>query len=442
LNLTVFPGYPLRGDLVLPGDKSLSHRTALFAALAEGESLIENFLVAGVTHALLNVLSDLRVAWELKGTSLMVNGCGMGGLRSPASPLDCGNSATTLRFLAGALAAAGIPAVLDGSPGLRRRPMKRIVEPLQQMGVKIESEAGGLAPLRLAGRPSGDRLHEIDYVSNVASAQVKTCLLLAALAAGGPSKFTEPALSRDHTERMLRGMGVRVESSLSENGASVLLTPPNPLLLNPLQMVLPGDFSSAAFFIVAALVTPGSEIVLREVGLNPTRTGLLENLLEMGADICVDLRGEQGGEPVGDIAVRYSSLQGTSISSPQVVGMIDEFPVFTIAAVYARGETVVKDATELRYKESDRISAICSQLRSLGVDIQETQDGYRLQGGTPTSGGTVAALGDHRLAMAFSVAGLAAAAPVVIEGAEIISESLPGFVSILRRLGAKVHSNE
>jgi 3-phosphoshikimate 1-carboxyvinyltransferase len=441
MNLTVVPGYPLCGELALPGDKSLSHRAALFAALADGQSVIENYLVAGVTRAMLNALSDLGIAWELDGTTLKVTGRGMDALGPPAAPLDCGNSATTLRLLAGALAAAGIPAVLDGSPGLRRRPMNRIIKPLREMGVDIDADAGGLAPLRLAGRHSGERLRAIDYVSPVASAQVKTCLLLAALAAQGPLKFTEPALSRDHTERMLRGMGVQVESSLSEEGASVTLMPPSPPRLGPLRMMLPGDFSSAAFLIVAALVTPGSEFVLRGVGLNPTRTGLLDALEEMGADIRVTPQGEQTGEPVGDLAVRYSSLRGTRISAPQVVGMIDEFPAFTIAAAYAHGETVIKDAAELRHKESDRISAICSQLQTLGVEIQETPDGYSLHGGTSPTGGRVTPQGDHRLAMAFTVAGLAAAAPVVVEGAEIISESWPGFASALSRLGAKIHSD-
>ena len=441
MNLIVSHGHALRGELVLPGDKSLSHRAALFAALADGSSVIENFLVAGVTQSLLGSLSGLGVAWELEGTTLKIIGDGIAGLKSPSAPLDCGNSATTLRLLAGALAAAGIPAVLDGSPGLRRRPMNRIIGPLREMGARIESESGGFAPLRLAGRTAGDKLRSIDYRSPVASAQVKTCLLLAALPAQGPTKITEPALSRDHTERMLGSMGVQVESSFSQDGATVRLFPPDPLRLQPLNFSLPGDFSSAAFLIVAALITPGSEIILRGVGLNPTRTGLLDALLEMGADIRIDPKGDQAGEPRGDLTARYSSLRATCIAAPQVVGMIDEFPAFTIAAAFAHGSTVVKGASELRHKESDRISAICSGLSSLGVGIQETPDGYNLQGGTPPLGGRVAALGDHRLAMAFAVSGLAAAAPVIVEGAEIISESWPGFPSILGRMGGMARSD-
>ena len=438
MNLTVSPGFPLRGELILPGDKSLSHRAALFAALADGQSVIDNFLVAGVTRALLGALSGLGVAWELEGTTLKVSGAGIDGLMTPVTPLECGNSATTLRLLAGALAAAGLPAVLDGTAGLRRRPMNRIIDPLREMGLRIESGDGGVAPLRLEGRPLGEKLQPLDYVSPVASAQVKTCLLLAALSAHGPSKFTEPVLSRDHTERMLGDMGVQVESSLSKNGATVRLTPPGPGRLTPLRTTLPGDFSSAAFLIVAALISPGSEIILRGVGLNPTRTGLLNALLEMGADIRIDPKGEQAREPIGDLTIRHSSLKGTCVAAPRVVGMIDEFPAFTIAAAYAHGVTFVTDAAELRHKESDRISAICSQLRSLGVDIQESPAGYRLQGGTQLLGGRVAALGDHRLGMAFTVAGLATTAPLVVEGAEIISESWPGFISALGHLGAKV----
>jgi 3-phosphoshikimate 1-carboxyvinyltransferase len=442
MRLTVFPGHPLRGEVVLPGDKSLSHRSALFAALADGESVIKNFLVAGVTESLLGALAELKVAWELDGTILKVAGRGMRGLTPASAPLQCGNSATTMRLLAGAVAAAGISAVLDGTSGLRRRPMNRIIEPLRRMGVGIDSEAGGKAPLKLLGRPSGEKLRNLDYELPVASAQVKTCLLLAALAAEGPVRLTEPALSRDHTERMLAGMGVEIRSRFSEAGAEVMLIPPESMLLQPLQTTLPGDFSSAAFLIVAALVTPGSEIVLRGVGLNPTRTGLLDALLEMGADIRIDRECDQAGEPSGDLTIRSSSLKGICIAAPRVVNMIDEFPAFTAAAAYADGITTVKDAAELRHKESDRISAVCSQLKVLGVDINETPDGYRVRGASFLAGGRVGANGDHRLGMALAVAGLGASTPVMVEGAEIISESLPGFSSALISLGAQVVVDE
>jgi 3-phosphoshikimate 1-carboxyvinyltransferase len=441
MNLTAIPGNPLRGQLALPGDKSLSHRSALLAALAEGESQIGNFLVAGVTQVLLDALSVLGVAWQLDGSTLQVRGRGIGGLAPSPEPIYCGNSATTLRLLAGALAAAGLPAVLDGSAGLRRRPMQRIVEPLQRMGVQIEAGPNGGAPLRLFARRAGHRLNQLKYTLPVASAQVKTCLLLAALAADGPTRLTEPALSRDHTERMLRSMGVHITSTPWREGDMVILTPPRPLTLRPLSLTLPGDISSAAFLIIAALLTPGSDVTLLEVGLNPTRTGLLAALMEMGADITIKPGVERAGEPQGHIRARFSPLKGITVAGSRVVEMIDEFPAFAVAAAFAQGTTLVRDAVELRHKESDRITAVCTQLREIGADIQEKPDGFVVRGGKPLQGGRVSANGDHRLAMALAVAGLAASAPLEVEGAEIISESFPSFADDLRSLGADLSSH-
>jgi 3-phosphoshikimate 1-carboxyvinyltransferase len=448
------PGFPLRGEASLPGDKSLSHRAALLAAMAEGESRIENFLVAGVTRAMLRALSSLGVSWELDGTVLAVSGHGPGGFLAPTAPLDCGNSATTLRLLAGALAAAGIPAVLDGSPGLRSRPMARITEPLQAMGVPLEAAAGGAAPLRFSARPPGLTLRGIEHHLVVASAQVKSCLLLAGLAAEGSTVLHEPGMSRDHTERMLRGLGVSVETvqsipeplprpAVSGRAGSIpaplvttTLIPPRPLSLPPLRFSLPGDFSSAAFLMVAALIVPGSEITLRAVGLNPARTGLLDVLKAMGAGIQVLSSGDLYGEPIGDLLVRSGPLRAVDVSGPLVARMIDEFPVFAVAAALAEGRTTVRDAGELRHKESDRISALSAELRALGVDILETAGGFEIQGGSPLRGGAVRAHGDHRLAMALAVAGLAAAGPVVVRGAGIIAESFPGFLQVMNHLGA------
>ena len=441
MKLTASPGNPLRGRLALPGDKSLSHRSALLAALAEGDSSIGNFLVAGVSRVLLQALTSLGVAWHLDGSTLQVSGRGIGGLCPSPNPIPCGNSATTMRLLAGALAAAGLPAVLDGSTGLRRRPMQRIVGPLQEMGVLIEAGPNGGAPLRLLGRPASQKLRPLDYILPVASAQVKSCLLLAALAANGPTRLYEPALSRDHTERMLRGMGVPVTSDPWGKGAMVRLTPPQPLALRPLSLTLPGDISSAAFLIVAALLTPGSEVTLLEVGLNPTRTGLLATLMEMGADIAIEPCAERAGEPLGHIRARFSPLKGVTVAGARVVEMIDEFLAFAVAAAGAQGTTLVRDAAELRYKESDRITALCTQLREIGVDIQERPDGFIVQGGKPFRGGQVSANGDHRLAMALAVAGLAALAPLEVEGAEVISESFPAFADLLRGLGADIASD-
>jgi 3-phosphoshikimate 1-carboxyvinyltransferase len=441
-SLTIQPGRPLRGVIgpggryALPGDKSLSHRAALFAALATGESRIENFLVSGVTEAMLRALTALGVAWRLDGSTLIVQGRGLAGLRSPAAPLDCGNSATTLRLLVGALAAAGVAAEVTGSEGLRRRPMGRVVEPLAQMGVPVEATPKGTAPLRLLVRQG--RLRGVDYRLPVASAQVKTALILAALAADRPTTLREPGPSRDHTERMLRSMGASIESWVEDDSIYVTQVNPSeswPPALQPLVLRLPCDISSAAFLLVAALVAPGSELTIQGVGLNPTRTGLVEALQRMGAELQVCPGPDQGGEPSGDLTVRTSALHGIEISGSQVVRMIDEFPAFAIAAAYASGETRVRDAQELRFKESDRISALAGELRKLGVNIQETPDGFILQGGRPLLGGQVDPHGDHRLAMSLALAGLAAQGSVTIAGAEIISESFPEFVPILTALG-------
>lgn len=455
MKLISTPGNPLRGSTTLPGDKSMSHRAALFAALAEGESRIGNFLVSGVTDAMLRALTSLGVNWTLQGTTLDIRGQGLQGLRPPTGVVDCGNSATTMRLLAGALAAANIPAVLDGSPGLRRRPMQRIVDPLQAMGVRIEASDGGTAPLKLTARPAGHPLRPLDYKLPVASAQVKTTLLLAALACDSPTTIHEPGPSRDHTERMLASMGVPVTSDRSPvNGdtqhathnsfhvprsmpRSVTLYPPDPLSLIPLHIKLPGDISSAAFLIVAALITPGSEIVLLDVGLNPTRTGLLDTLLSMGADIKMSNLSERHGEPVGDVYVRHSHLRGISVDGQLVVRMIDEFPIFAVAAGFSKGRTTVSQAAELRNKESDRIAILCKVLSGLDVDIQETADGFIIDGGKPPSGGTVNAHGDHRLAMSLVVTGLAARESVTVLGAGVINESFPGFADTLISLGAQ-----
>ncbi len=484
--MLVIPGRSLHGTVRLPGDKSISHRAALFAALAQGDSHLENFLVAGVTHVMLDALRDLGVSWELIGNRLTVQGTGR--LQTPAGVVQCGNSGTTMRLLAGAIAGARVPAVLDGSPGLRRRPMDRIIEPLRRMGVEIRGEQDQFAPLSIwpsrsqqiaAGEPGsgGEDQIEEDPVgpgkdrldsSNartlelpVASAQVKTCLLLAALAAAGPTTIIEPGPSRDHSERLLRSMGIAVQSeqvpaaglpAMAGSGAGqrpdspsgpeyrTTIQPPaaTARTYKPLRMTIPGDISSAAFLIVAALITPGSEITVTEVGMNPTRTGLLDALRAMGARVLVSNLQQRGHEPVADLTVRHSTLRGTQVSGPLVVRMIDEFPVFAVAACFARGPTIVSQAEELRHKESDRITALCQQLGAVGVDIEERADGFRLPGSSQPQGGLVDPQGDHRLAMALAVAGLAAKEAITIQNANIIQESFPGFRSSLEHLGAAI----
>ncbi len=436
--LTVSPSQHLHGSLSLPGDKSLSHRAALFSAIAEGESAIDNFLDAGVTRVMLRSLSGLGVAWDLSDGCLTVPGKGLGGLRSASRDLDCGNSATTLRLLAGALAAAGIKAVLDGSQGLRSRPMNRIVEPLRRMGVLIEATPQGTAPLRISARAKDQPLTALNYTMPVASAQVKTCLLLAALAADAPTTIGETELSRDHSERMLTAMGVDIRSI----GTQVTLYPSHPVKLDALRMRLPGDISSAAFLIVAALITPGSQITLEKVLLNPSRTGLLDALQGMGANITIWNQTEQAGEPVGDLTVCSSELSAMDVDASLAVRMIDEFPAFAVAALFARGRTVVRGAAELRHKESDRITSLCAELRKLGGWVDEFADGFTIHGGRRLTGGGVDPYGDHRLAMALAVAGLASEEPVGIRGAEIIAKSFPNFIEVLRSLGARLSVSE
>ncbi len=432
--LRVQPGPSLRGAVTPPGDKSISHRAILLAALAQGTSRVENLLVAGVTRPMLNALTALGVPWALHDTTLTVDSPGPQGWRAPRVPLHCGHSATTMRLLAGALAAAGVPAVLDGSPGLRRRPMRRVTEPLRAMGVPI-IDTDGHAPLTLAARPSGQPLRGGTFRLAVASAQVKSALLLAGLAAATPVTVHEPGPSRDHTERLLQGLGLRLAFPAAH---TVTLHPPQGPL-PPLRLRLPGDISAAAFVLVAALITPGSQVVIEGVGLNPTRTGLLDALQRMAADLTVEPQGEAYGEPYGRITARYSpQLRGTTIRGDLVVRMIDEFPILAVAAAYAQGPTTVREAAELRHKESDRITALAAGLRALGVPVEEHPDGFTILGRAEVAGGRAHAHGDHRLAMALTVAGLAAHGPVEVLGAGMFRESYPGFVADLQRLGARV----
>ncbi len=440
MNLLILPATrPLRGDVTLPGDKSLSHRAALFAALTHGESRVANFLDAGVTRPLLAALRGLGVPWRLEGNTLTLSGKGLRGLPRPATPptLDCGHSATTMRLLAGMLAAAGLPAVLDGSPGLRRRPMRRVTHPLRLMGVPI-ADTDGHAPLTLQARPPTQPLHGLTYTLPVASAQVKTALLLAALAAPQPTTLTEPGPSRDHTERLFQAMGLPLTQPAPH---TVRLTPPLPPTLPPLRLTLPGDISSAAFLLTAGLLVPGSRLTLRRVLLNPTRTGFLDALRRMGARLTVTPRGETYHEPYGDITVEHTpDLHGITVRGDLVVRMVDEFPAFAVLAAAARGETRVQDAAELRHKESDRIAAIVTRLRALGVDASAQADGFRIRGGRGWHGQVFDAADDHRIAMAFAVAGLAAQSPLTVRGAEIIDQSFPTFAATLRALGAAVET--
>jgi 3-phosphoshikimate 1-carboxyvinyltransferase len=431
-----------QGENALPGDKSITHRAALLSSLAEGKSIVRNFVESGVTRVMLNALFQLGIDWELEDKTLTVQGKGIQGFNSTKEAIYCGNSATTLRLLTGAVAASGIETVLDGSRGLRKRPMNRIIGPLQLMGVNLYGK-NGYPPLVIS-KPTLP-LKAINYTQSIASAQVKSCILLASLSAEGTTIIDEPGPARDHTERMLRMMGVDIQAKIisdSQNANYVYRTIINnqfPAQLKELNLTIPGDISAASFLIVATIIKPESELIIHGVGLNPTRIGLIEVLQDMGAEIMITETGEKDMEPFGDIFVRSSKLRGCTVEGPLVVRMIDEFPVFAIAAACAEGKTTVRDAVELRYKESDRIAVLCSELKRIGVSIIERADGFEIDGGHTLMGGIVDPHGDHRLAMSLAIAGLVTEKPVLVKGAEIINESFPNFTLIMKSLGANVN---
>ena len=411
---------PLQGRVTLSGDKSLAHRAALFAALAEGVSTVRNFPDSGVTRAMRGALEALGVPSRLENGVLRVEGNGMRPFPNAGATAFCGNSGTTIRLLAGAVAATRSAAVLDGSEGLRKRPMDRIADPLRLMGADVAT-ASGRAPIVISPAP----LHGIDYTLPVASAQVKSCIELAALGADAPVTLHEPGPSRDHTARMLRAMGVTVVSA----GLTETVHPAS--LLKPLDGTLPGDISSAAFLLAAAAIVPGSRVTVADVGLNPTRTGVLDVLSAMGARITTANEHVEFGEPVGDVTLEAAPLHGVEIAGDLVVRSIDEFPALAAVAAFAEGETIVREAEELRYKETDRIAAIVAQLGALGAEVEERPDGFTVRGGT-LKGGTARANGDHRLAMSMALCGLRA--PVAVAGAEILNESFPEFEPLIASL--------
>lgn len=418
-------GGSLRGEARVPGDKSISHRAVMLAAIARGKSQIRGWLAAGDTEATLGAMQDLGAEIErIDANTLLIDG---GTLQEPAEPLDLKNAGTGIRLLAGLLAGQPFPSVLDGSVQLRRRPMKRITAPLQSMGAAIESR-DGCCPLTIA--PA--QLQGITYDMPIASAQVKSAILLAGLNADSPTTVVQPGPARDHTERMLRSMGAR----LDENGNELTIHPCAELA--PLDIQVPGDVSSAAFLLVAGLLAPGSQLTIRGVNLNPTRTGLLDVLGEMGADTRLANVGEQAGEPIGDILVRHSSLKGIQIGGETVVRMIDEFPILMVAALQAEGETIVRDARELRVKETDRIAVMAGELRKLGAVIEEREDGFRILGPQSLSGGQVDGHDDHRIAMSLTVAGLSSAEGAIVTDAACADDSFPGFAETLQKLGARL----
>ncbi|ALA83068.1 MULTISPECIES: 3-phosphoshikimate 1-carboxyvinyltransferase [Stenotrophomonas maltophilia group] len=420
-------GQPLQGSLTIPGDKSVSHRSVMFAALADGTSHIDGFLEGEDTRATARIFSQLGVRIETPSPSQrIVHGVGLDGLKAPDAPLDCGNAGTGMRLLAGLLAGQAFDCTLIGDESLSGRPMRRVTGPLSQMGAKIDTESDGTPPLHVHG---GQTLHGIDFASPVASAQIKSAVLLAGLYAQGETQVTEPHPTRDYTERMLSAFGVDIEFSPGKarlrGGQRLRAT----------DIVVPADFSSAAFYLVAASIIPGSELRLKQVGLNPRRTGLLHALRLMGADITEENPAEQGGEPVADLLVRYAPLKGARIPEALVPDMIDEFPALFVAAAAAEGETVVSGAAELRVKESDRLAAMATGLRALGMQVDETEDGATLHGGVRLGSGTIESHGDHRIAMAFAIAGQISDGEVRINDIANVATSFPDFDGLARSAG-------
>lgn len=422
----------LLGAVRVPADKSVSHRAAMVAAVSDGPVEIKNFLRADDTNATLRALAKCGIEVEnLEEGDPVVHGAGLRGLRPPAGTLDIGNSGTSIRLLPGLFAGQSGTFILDGDASIRRRPMGRVVEPLKHMGVDIEAAAGGVAPLRVTGGP----VHAIRYEMPVASAQVKSAVLLAGLYADGPTAVVEPAVCRDHTEIMLKAAGARVE----KEGLTTTIHPPGRLHLDsPLTVV--SDFSSAAFFMVAAAVVPGSDLTIESVGVNPTRTGLIDIMNDMGANIVLENLSETGGEPVADIRVRQAPLRGTQAGAGISGRAIDELPLVALLGAFAGGDTSVSGAAELKLKESDRIAGLAANLAAIGVDITATSDGFTVRGGAgvrgnaASGGGLFKSMGDHRMAMLGAISGLASLEGVKVAGFGCVAVSFPDFPETLTRI--------
>ena len=415
----------LSGQVTVPGDKSISHRSVMFGSIAEGLTEIHGFLQGADCLSTISCFSNMGISIENQGDTVLVHGKGLRGLTAPAGILDCGNSGTTTRLISGILAAQNFDVTLTGDASIQKRPMQRIMRPLSEMGAKIESVRGNdCAPLHITGSP----LHGIAYQSPVASAQVKSSILLAGLYAEGETRVTEPYVSRNHSELMLRSFGadVRTEST------TAILTPVRELYGQ--KLLVPGDISSAAFFIAAALIVPGSEVLIKNVGINPTRNGILRVCRSMNADITLINQKDGGGEPTADLLVRSSSLKGTVIEGEVIPTLIDELPVIAAMACFAEGTTIIRDAAELKVKESNRIAVMTENLTAMGADVTETEDGMIIHGGKPLHGAIIDSKKDHRIAMTFAVAALAADGETEILDADCVNISYPGFYGDLEML--------
>lgn len=415
----------LRGEVTIPGDKSVSHRSVMFGSIAKGTTEIHNFLQGADCLSTISCFSSMGVEIENNGSVVIVHGNGLRGLKKPGQVLDCGNSGTTTRLISGILSAQDFTVTLTGDASIQKRPMKRIMTPLSQMGARIRSiRDNGCAPLEITGSP----LHGIHYQSPVASAQVKSAVLLAGLYADGETKVTEPYVSRNHSELMLSCFGADVHTE----GTTAVIQPAKELFGQ--KILVPGDISSAAFFLAAGLMVPDSEILIRNVGINPTRDGILHVCRDMGADLTLLNVKDDTGEPTADILVRSSQLHGTVIGGAIIPTLIDELPMIAALACFAEGETVIKDASELKVKESNRIDVMVRNLTAMGADVEETEDGMIIRGGKPLHGAVIDSKLDHRIAMTFAVTGCCADGETEILGAECVNISYPGFYGDLERL--------
>ncbi len=416
---------PLRGRLNVPGDKSISHRSIMFGALARGTTEISNFLKGADCLSTISCFRAMGVDIEENQETILVHGKGLRGLKRPDQVLDCGNSGTTTRLISGILAAQDFDVTLTGDESIQKRPMKRIIDPLSLMGADIKSvRENGCAPLHITGAP----LHGISYSTPVASAQVKSAILLAGLYADGETRVTEPARSRNHTELMLSSFGADVKTE----GTTAVIRPARDLYGQSIQV--PGDISSAAFFLAAALLVPGSEILLKNVGINPTRDGVIRVFRQMGGQIEIVNRTTRAGEPAADLLVKSSRLHGTEVGGEIIPTLIDEIPVIAAAACFADGETVIRDAAELKVKESNRIQAMTENLQAMGADVRETEDGMIIRGGRPLHGADIQSRNDHRIAMTFAVAALASGQDVSIPQWDCVNISYPTFLEDMNSL--------
>jgi 3-phosphoshikimate 1-carboxyvinyltransferase len=426
--IKISPAARLSGDLQLPGDKSISHRSAIFAAIGEGETRLRNYSSARDCENTLECIEAMGVKIARETGLITIKGAGLDGLREPATTLDAGNSGSTIRMLSGILAGQKFTTEITGDESIRRRPMKRIIDPLRLMGAKIEAREDNFAPLRI----SGGNLKGIEYRPPIASAQVKSCVLLAGLYADGRTTVVEKTPTRDHTEVMMRECG----TAISDEGISVIGRKPLRALGD---YTVAGDLSSAAFFIVAASIAPTAELRLRRIGINPSRKALIDVLRKLGARIEIENPRLAHGEPVADIIVKSSELRGElELSGPVIANLIDEIPILAVAATKLDGTLSIREAHELRVKESDRIRAIVDNLRRMEVKVEEFEDGLRLSGKQKLSGARIESYGDHRIAMSFTIAGLVAEGETEIVGADAAAVSLPEFFQILSECGAAI----